>query len=137
MGDDGVGLAVAHELAKQGYEVVACGSDLSPVLTRVDDIDLLIVVDAVDWGAKPGSVLVSKLEEVEEAHTQSSHHLGITNMLKIVMKIFKKPMSVYLVGIQPERVEPVAELTPKVKSAINEVVAKVGELIKKAQENKS
>lgn len=136
MGDDGVGLAVAYELASQGYEVVTCGSDLSSVLTRIEDVDLLIIIDAVDWGAEPGSVLVAKFDEVSEAYARSSHRIGVTNMLKVMMKTFDKTLDVYLIGIQPERLEPVSELTPKVKSAINEVVARVKELIERAQENK-
>lgn len=137
MGDDGVGPAVARELAKQGYEVVTCGSDLSPVLTRIENVDLLIVVDAVDWGAKPGSVFVAKLDEVNEVYTRCSHRLGVTSMLKVMMKVFKKPVNVYLVGVQPERVEPVAELTPKVKLAVDEVVARVRELIEKFKKIKA
>lgn len=133
MGDDGVGLAVAYELTKQGYNVIVCGSDLSPVLAKVDDVDLLVVIDAVDWGSEPGSVSVFKLDEIDEAHVQSSHSIGVTKMLKIIMKIFKKPENVYLVGIQPERVEPITELTPKVKLAINEALIKVEELIKKIE----
>ncbi|MEM2314845.1 MAG: hydrogenase maturation protease [Candidatus Nezhaarchaeales archaeon] len=137
MGDDSIGLAVAHELAKRGYEVVACGSDLSPVLTRMEDIDLLIVVDAIDLGAKPGSVFVLKLEEVNEVPARTSHTIGVISMLKIMMKVFQKPMDTYLVGVQPERVKHSTELTPKVRLAINEVVVKVEELIKEFQENKS
>lgn len=137
MGDDGVGPAVASELAKQGYEVVVCGSDLSLVLTRIEDVDLLIVVDAVDWGAEPGSVFIAKLDEVGEVRAWASHHLGVTSMLKIMMRAFNKPVDVYLIGVQPERIEPVAELTSKVKSAVNEVVRKVREIIEKAQEGKN
>lgn len=136
MGDDGVGLVVAHELAKRGYEVVTCGSDLSSVLARMDDVDLLIIVDAIDLGARPGSVFAFKLWEVDEARARTSHSLGAISALKIMLKVFQKPIDVYLVGVQPERVEPATELTPKVKSAIDEIVAKVGELIKKAQEER-
>lgn len=136
MGDDGVGSVVAHELAKQGYEVVTCGSDLSPVLTRIEEVDLLIIVDAVDWGAEPGSVFVARLNEVSEVYTRSSHRLGVTDMLKVMMKVFGKPVDAYLVGIQPKRVEPATELTSKVKPAVDEAVARVKELIEKVQENK-
>ncbi|MDH5816286.1 MAG: hydrogenase maturation protease [Candidatus Nezhaarchaeota archaeon] len=137
MGDDGVGLAVARELAKRGHEVVTCGPDLSSVLTKVDDIDLVIVVDAIDLEAEPGSVFVLKLEDVDEVPARSSHTLRATRMLKTMMRVFRKPIDAYLVGVQPERVEPATELTPRVKSAISEVVAKVEELIMRTQEKKS
>ncbi|MEM0217654.1 MAG: hydrogenase maturation protease [Candidatus Nezhaarchaeales archaeon] len=137
MGDDGIGLAVAHELAKRGYEVVTCGSDLSTVLTRIEDIDLLLVVDAIDLGAKPGSVFVFKLEEVDEVPARTSHTIGAVNMLKVMMKAFQKPIDIYLIGIQPEQVKHSIELTPKVRATINEVVAKIEELIKEFQEKRS
>jgi len=40
MGDDGAGIAVASELTRLGYEVVVCGSDLAPVVTRIEEIDV-------------------------------------------------------------------------------------------------
>jgi len=136
MGDDGVGAAVASELAKLGYEVVVCGSDLSPVLTRVEEVDSLIIVDAMDWGAEPGSVLTAKLEDLEEGRVRTSHSLRVSDAIKLVRSVFGRPSEVYVVGIQPERVEPSTELSPSVRRAVNDVVAKVRELFARLREGK-
>ncbi len=135
MGDDGAGVAVAGELAKLGYEVVVCGSDLSPVMARVEEVNVLIIVDAVNWGAKPGSVLTARLDDLEEEPVRASHSLRVSEVIKLMRKAFGHPLEVYVVGIQPERVEPSTELSPSVRQAVNEAVAKVRELLRGLQEN--
>lgn len=136
MGDDGAGIAVASELTKLGYEVVVCGSDLAPVVTRIEEIDVLIVVDAVDWGAEPGSVLTAKLDDLEERRAGTSHSLRVSEVIKLIRKAFGGPREVYVVGIQPERIELSTELSPSVRRAVNEAVAKVRELLARLQEGK-
>jgi len=136
MGDDGVGIAVASELAKLGYEAVVCGSDLSPVMARVEEVDVLIIVDAVDWGAKPGSVLTARLDELEEEPIRATHFLRVSEVIKLMREAFGHPLEVYVVGIQPERVEPSTELSPSVRRAVNDAVARVRELLRRLQENR-
>ena len=99
-------------------------------------MDLVIVVDAINWGAKPGSLLVAKLDDVKEAVTRLSHALPPTEMLKIMKKILKESVEVYIVGVQPERVEPGDSLTPPVECAVGEVIAKIEELLTKNKRKK-
>jgi hydrogenase maturation protease len=137
MGDDGVGVAVASELAKLGYEVIVCGSDLSPVLTRVEEVDALIIIDAVDWEAEPGSILTAKLEDLEKGRVRTSHSLQVGEVVRLMRCVFGRPSEVYVVGIQPERVEPSTELSPSVRQALGDVMTKVRELAAKLREGKS
>jgi hydrogenase maturation protease len=137
MGDDGVGVAVAGELAKQGYEVVVCGSDLAPVLARVEEVDALIIVDAVDWGAEPGSILTAKLEDLEESRVRASHFLRVSEVVGLMREAFGRPSEVYVVGVQPERVEPSTELSPSVRRALGDVTTRVRELVMKLKGDKS
>jgi len=136
MGDDGVGIVVAGELVRRGHEVIACGSDLSPVMTRAEQVDLLIIVDAVDWSAEPGSILVAKLDDVEERYVRASHSLRVSEVVELMRRAFGRPLEVYIVGVQPERVEPSTRLSPSVERAVSGVVAKVEELLVKLQGNK-
>jgi len=136
MGDDGVGTVVASELAKLGYEVVVCGSDLSPVLTRAEEVDALIIVDAVDWGAEPGSVLTARLEDLEECRVRASHPLRVSEVIRLMRSVFGRPSEVYVVGVQPERVEPSTELSPSVRRALGDVMAKVKELLTRLEKGK-
>jgi hydrogenase maturation protease len=137
MGDDGAGVVVAGELARLGYEVVVCGSDLSPVLARAGETDALIIVDAVDWGAEPGSVLTAKLEDLEERRVRASHYLQVSEVIKLMKKAFGKPLEVYVVGVQPERVKPSTELSLSVRQALNNVIARVRELVVRLQESRT
>ncbi len=138
MSDDGLGPKVAHELIKRGYNnVVVCGSDLSSVLTHLDDVDLVIVIDIIDWRAKPGTLLVARLDDIEEVMTRSSHNLPITGMLKIMKRTLRESMEIYIIGVQPERVELGDSLTPPVECAVREVIAKIEELLAKNRRKKA
>jgi hydrogenase maturation protease len=131
MGDDGVGILAANELAKLGCEVVVCGSDLSPILARSEEIDVLVIVDAVDWGAKPGSILTAKLEDLEEDRVRTSHSLRVSEVVRLMKYVFGRPSKVYVVGVQPERVEPSTELSPSVRQALGDVIERVRKLVMK------
>jgi len=89
----------------------------------------------VNWGAKPGSVLTARLDDLEEEPVRASHSLRVSEVIKLMRKAFGHPLEVYVVGIQPERVEPSTELSPSVRQAVNEAVAKVRELLRGLQEN--
>jgi len=93
-------------------------------------------VDAVDWGAEPGSVLTAKLDDLEERRAGTSHSLRVSEVIKLIRKAFGGPREVYVVGIQPERIELSTELSPSVRQAVNEAVAKVRELLARLQEGK-
>jgi len=137
MGDDGIGPRVAYELIKRGYDnVVICGPDLAPVFARLDDIDLLIIVDAMDWGAEPGSLMISKLNNLEEKTSRLSHALPLTQMLRIMKKTLKESMEVYIIGVQPKCIEPGSNLTPPVEHAVDEIIAKIEELLRERGEKK-
>lgn len=131
MGDDGIGTLIAKELASEGLEVVICGSDLSPVLVRLDNLEVLIIVDAIDWGANPGSVIVARLEDFEEVRLRMSHSLPVTEILKLMKKLFGKPSDVYIIGVQPGHIKPGIEFTPQVRKAIHTVTAKVKDILAK------
>ncbi|MCS7139301.1 MAG: hydrogenase maturation protease [Candidatus Nezhaarchaeota archaeon] len=129
MGDDGFGPAVARELIKRGHRNVVFNSDPLNLLTQLDDVDLVIIVDAVNLGVEPGSLFVAKLDDVREIAPRSSHSLPVTEILKIMRKILRKPMEVYIIGVQPARIEPGEDLTPPVQCAIKDAVLKIEELI--------
>ena len=130
MGDDGVGFRVARELVKRGLsDVVFCGSDATAILSHVDGVKRLIVVDTVDWGSEPGSIIVARLEEVEEEPSRWAHNLSPTRLIKLIKSLSCGDVEVYIVGVQPKNVAPSEELTEPVKRAVELAVSKVEELV--------
>jgi len=126
-GDDAAGSLVAEELARMGWrDVEVCGSELSPVLSRLEEIETLVVVDAVDWGAPPGEFFVRKLDEVEDLSGRISHGISPLALLMVFREATGKPEEVYVVGIQPLRVElgepPSEEVRRSAKRVASEIL---------------
>lgn len=116
MGDDGVGLLVARELARAGLRDFAVEAGPSPEL-RVGELkakkpDVVLFVDAVDAGLEPGSVVVAPVPGGElEYPPLSTHALPLSLLLSLV------GAKGYLVGIQAERVGVGEEMSPRVREA--------------------
>jgi hydrogenase maturation protease len=125
-GDDAFGCLVADELRRTGWENVAvCGPDLAPLISRLEEIDTLVIVDAVDWGAEPGSILVRRIEEIEDESGPVSHSISPLRMIRTVMRAAGRPKKVYVVGVNPERAGPGEEISEAVRRSVGPAVFEI------------
>lgn len=126
MGDEGVGVRVIEHLREAGDPLPPAvalvdggtlGLDLLPLL---DDVDRLIMVDAVELGAAPGTVRVIRDEQLHArmAGAISVHQLGVGDLLAVARLRGTLPSRTSLVGIQPGSVEVGLELTEPVRLAV-------------------
>ena len=132
MRDDGVGVRVVQELQRsfrfpENVKVVdggTLGLDLLPLL---EDATHLILVDAVEIGAKPGSLIRLTGQELPIAlQTKlSPHQMGLKDLLAVSELMGHSPGEMVLIGVQPRSVEMGVELTAEVEVMLEEVVAKV------------
>jgi hydrogenase 3 maturation protease len=100
-GDDAVGPQVCARLAgKVSATVIDAGTVpenyVQPIVRAAPDI--LLIVDAVDFGAAPGSLRVFDLEEIE-AFALSTHALSLHLFIDLIRS--EKEMTVVAVGVQP------------------------------------
>jgi hydrogenase maturation protease len=144
-GDDGFGVAVAQYLADQqlpkepGVELIETGiGGMSIVQQLMDGYDALIVVDAVDRGAAPGTVFVLQ-PEIADPNTLSTdewrrefsnlHLAEPSRILLLARAAGALPERVVVVGCQPEHVEDyVPNLSPPVAQAVPVAAERVVEL---------
>jgi hydrogenase maturation protease len=116
------GIALLDELVEeQGRETHGCAS-------------LLIIVDAVQLGAVPGTVHVMEWDAIPEAGgaAVSLHGIGIRETITIGRALYPEamPRRIVLVGIEGQRFNLLgAEMTPTVAAAIDEAVLQVMNLI--------
>jgi len=130
-GDDAFGHLVAEELRRAGWEnVVVSGPDLAPLIARLDEVDTLVVVDAVDWGAGPGSLLVRRLEDIEDEPGQVSHSISPLRMIRTVRRATGRPTRVYVVGVTPERVGPGEEISEAVRRSVGPAVCEILKILR-------
>ena len=88
---------------------------------RILDIkpEVVVVVDAVDMQADPGSVAVFDAEDLPESPCFSTHRLPLKSMLKLWEKNGSKTM---VIAIQPESLDFGEKLSPRITMSINSLI---------------
>jgi hydrogenase maturation protease len=100
------------------------------LLDELDGEELLIVVDAVQFGAQPGSVHLLDWESIPttEIRPVSGHGIGVKEALQVCGKLYpeKAAARVYLVGVEGKCFDQVgAGLTPEVLEGLPAAVEKI------------
>ena len=143
-GDDGFGVAVAERLARaslpDGVTVVETGiAGIALVQELQRGWDALVVVDAVDRGRPPGTVMVIEPEVIdvgglswdERNDLIADMHLATPDrVLLLARALGVLPPWVRIVGCQPKDAETVHEgLSAEVQAAVGHATAEVLRLL--------
>lgn len=139
--DEGFGVRVVQAL-RQAYDFPASVSLLDggtqglALMPYVQEADVLIILDAVDFQLKPGTLVELRENEVPAylgAKKMSLHQISFQEVLALCQLLGKCPERLALVGIQPEILEDYGgSLSPVVKRqmrpAMDRVLAYLAEL---------
>lgn len=127
MGDDGVGAVVARTLAQRslgdGVEIVERVNAEMALVGHFIRSDRVLVIDAIDAGAEPGSVFRFGADEggVTTLRSNNIHGMGVSYLLTNARLSGASPECV-IYGIQVGDVRPRPDsLTPAVQDAVNAV----------------
>lgn len=122
-GDDGFGPAVAERLTglPDGARVVETGIGGIALLQEVlRGCDGLVLIDAVDRGAEPGTVFVIEPEVLDGEHVPDVHLANPERVLTMAKAMGALPERVLIVGCQPAEVDELGEgLSPRVARAVD------------------
>ena len=128
LSDDGVGLRVIEELRRvadrwptalpPGTRLVAAGTPSLDLLATIRDVRALLLVDAVDLGATPGSIHVIVGDAVGAAVGRGE--IGDLLTAARLMRCF--PDAIALVGIQVRTIGTSDTLSGPVEAAVPAVV---------------
>jgi hydrogenase maturation protease len=132
--DDGFGPAVAARLRglPPGVEVVETGiGGIALLQELLAGCDGLVLVDAVDQGAPPGTVFLIEPEVAEAEHVPDVHLANPDRVLAMAKALGCLPPRVAIVGCQPADVDELEErLSPQVERAVPAAVATVEETVR-------
>lgn len=147
-GDDGFGVEVAHRLAAgdlpPGVTVAETGiGGIHLVHELMAGYDALIVVDAVDHGRPPGTVLVIEPDvlDVKELPVEQRHdlmadmHLATPELaLMVARAVGVLPKQTVIIGCQPVEISTLGigltdQVTDSVDVAIHEILRCVSEFV--------
>lgn len=132
MGDDGLGVLTAHRLTEEwelppDVQVVDGGTWGMNLLPLIEDAERLLLIDAIDRGMPPGTEVVLARDEVPRTLAQklSPHQIDLREVIALAELRGNLPEYMVAVGLQPERVELGAPLSPCVEKHVDTLVATV------------
>jgi hydrogenase maturation protease len=131
--DDGFGYAVAERLSglPEGTEVLETGiGGIALLQELLRGCDGLIIVDAVDRGADPGTVLLIEPEIGPPSSVPDMHLANPDQVLAMAARMECLPSRVLLVGCQPQDADGLGEgLTPAVARAVGPAADRIREVV--------
>ena len=132
-GDDGFGPAMAERLTDlpDGAELVETGIGGVALLQELlAGCDGLVLVDAVDLGERPGTVLAITPDVQDAVHVADVHLANPQRVLSMAKSMGALPERVLIVGCQSAEVETLEQrLSPEVEHSLGAAEARVRETV--------
>jgi hydrogenase maturation protease len=132
MSDEGLGVRFIEALDRAGgipADVVTIdgGTSTNELLGELENLDLLIIVDAIVSAAAPGTIVRLEGDHIPSAFSNklSPHQHGINDLLATLKFLGRAPARVVLFGCVPARIELGMELSSEVGAVMPELVARV------------
>lgn len=128
--DEGVGVRIAEALIAasgssgidlpRGTRVVDGGTLGLDLLPLFDEARAAILIDAVNLGLAPGTVVVLRGEQVGAMPGKpvSAHELGLVELVEAARLVGNLPASISIVGVEPADISVGLELTSAVQAAV-------------------
>ena len=126
-GDDAVGLLVARRVraaAPPGVEIVQSPGDAGDLLTLLDGVERVILVDAARGGGTPGAIELVSAGSARRTSSRSTHGLGVAEALDLAKALGVLPPSVRLYVVHGARFDP-GPVSPPVAAAIGVAASRI------------
>lgn len=129
--DEGIGVRVVEAMAAgplpEGVEVADGGTGGANLVELIADRRKVIVVDAMDAGETPGTILRLTPEDLAPSDRPhcSLHEFGLVDTLHIAQRLGCAPDEVIVLGVQPATLESGLELSPEMTAAMPRIIAAV------------
>jgi len=132
MSDDGVGVRVVQNLAEryrfpERVELLDGGTLGLDLLPRLEGVTYLMVIDAVETGGPPGTLVRLTGGDIPVAlETKvSPHQMGLKDLLSVACLQGFAPDEMVLLGVQPAIIEMGLELSGEVAGQVPELERQV------------
>src|SRR6202162_3784923 len=135
--DDGIGPQAIERLRSdarmpEDVALIEGGTLGLELLTYIWDCSYLLVLDAVDVGQPPGTLIRMSGQKLQTLPGKGSvHQLGVADLLVALRVLARQQPTVVLLGVQPATTEWGTELSPAVGTVMGSLIeAAVAELIR-------
>ena len=137
MTDDGIGLAALARLEEEWFipravEMVDGGTWGMNLLPIIEGADRVLVLDAIDSGAEPGTLSVLRDTEVPRVLAQklSPHQIDLREVLALAALRGTLPDELVALGVQPGVVALGTDLSPVVEARLGDLVSSAVEQLR-------
>jgi hydrogenase maturation protease len=120
LSDEGLGVRFLDELAKvslpENVELLEGGTAGLELVHLIQEVDFLIIVDALDAKAEPGALFRFKPGDIQvfpEQFEVSFHQIGIIEVLAMANVLGKAPETI-IFGVQPKSLAWGMEISPEI-----------------------
>lgn len=144
--DEGVGIVALQALqARLGtvddIEFLDGGTLSFTLAPAIAACDALLVLDAAELGATPGTVAVFEGEAMDlflgENRKASVHEVGLLDLRAISLLAGHWPEQRALIGVQPHTIDWGESLTPAVAAAVDTICREAGTMIERWRTSKN
>lgn len=132
MGDDGLGLAALERLRAAWslpleVTLVDGGTWGMSLLPEIEDADRLVLLDAIDVGAEPGTLLVLERDQIPRylSTKLSPHEVDLRDVLALAELRGTLSPDTVAIGLQPAVVELSSEISDAVRARLDDCVSAV------------
>ncbi|MBZ5597470.1 MAG: HyaD/HybD family hydrogenase maturation endopeptidase [Acidobacteriia bacterium] len=133
--DDGAGVHAVQRLKEtpdlpQDIDLIEGGTLGLSLLPYLWDAVRIVVLDAVDVGQPPGTIVRLSGDEIRSLRGSVSVHLvGLADLLGALQLVANPTQEITLLGVQPASTEWGTELSQEVQAAIPQLVRAARELL--------
>lgn len=137
--DDGIGIRLLEEIIERKKEFsknidfIDGGTGGISILPIFSNYDVIVIVDAVNFGEKPGEFKWFKASDVKSDKRLlefTTHGNDFLKVIELSKSISKKPKTFFIFGIQPEDTMIGENLSKILKQNLNLILDKLIEKIK-------
>jgi hydrogenase maturation protease len=136
LGDDAFGVEVCRQLAAMrlptGARVFEAGiRTLHLAYELLEEVDLLVLIDAIDRGLPPGTLVMLEptVEMLRPMGNGGAHGMDVAAVFSTVRVLGGRLPPTRIIGCQPARIEEGVGLSPVVERAVGEAVTMVRKLL--------
>jgi len=139
MGDDGVGVHVVEYLrANEGLfatdiDILDAGTGGMNLLHIMEEYDHAIIIDAADFGGRPGEIRSFKVNDnirlADDSAQISLHGTSLAGILELAKKLEKKMPKITIVAIQPKTIAPSLSLSNECRKAVTAIPQNIRPLL--------
>lgn len=132
--DEGIGVRVVEALEREyalpdGVVAIDAGTSSMEMLEDISDLDFLLVIDAVNDGKLPGSLIRLSGDDVPVFFRRnlSPHGIGLSDVLAALELLGKTPKETIVLGLQPVTMELSLDMSAQAAACVPQLVAQVVE----------